>query len=156
MVYHSQVIECMYQGSTGTYYTKVKSALPDGSTQECIIESDILVNAAGLHAHHLSNMVKKSKNPVDHIDRKVYYCKGHYFLLKNGSRKGIKRLIYPIPDKLVTSLGFHLTLDLVGDIRFGYIFHYTFFYNYVFLVDQMYIFKNLLLIIHFVQTRIFI
>ena len=65
-------------------------------------------------------MIKKSKNPKNHVDRKVYFCKGHYFSLK-GHPTGIKRLIYPVPDKFITSLGFHLTLDLSGAIRFGYV-----------------------------------
>ncbi|KAF9095282.1 hypothetical protein BGX29_009121 [Mortierella sp. GBA35] len=48
---------------------------------------------------------------------KLHYCKGHYY--GYSGKALVSRLIYPVPDKNLTSLGTHLTLDLAGRMRFG-------------------------------------
>jgi 2-hydroxyglutarate dehydrogenase len=77
------------------------------------IECSTLINAAGLHAHEIHNMLYP-ENPI-----RLYYCKGHYFSLTGLPRNMVSTLVYPVPDKNITSLGFHLTLDLAGMIKFG-------------------------------------
>src|SRR6185369_5329795 len=44
-----------------------------------------------------------------------FYAKGHYFVL--GGRAPFRRLVYPVP--VPGGLGVHVTLDLVGQARFG-------------------------------------
>lgn len=68
------------------------------------------------------------------VKRNVYYCKGHFFKLSGG--KGlVKKLIYPAPSKTMTTLGFHLTLDLEGEIRFGPDAHFQNDLDYSFIDD---------------------
>ncbi|ODQ80646.1 hypothetical protein BABINDRAFT_166249 [Babjeviella inositovora NRRL Y-12698] len=101
----SQVTGLTKNGET---FTVVVS---DISGEEVEIETENVVNSAGLYASDISNML---------LERKVnsFYAKGNYF---SFSRPGTKvgRLIYPCPTKNVASLGTHLTIDLGGQIKFG-------------------------------------
>ncbi|KAJ3371067.1 G2/mitotic-specific cyclin [Kappamyces sp. JEL0680] len=91
----------------GGFLVSVQS--PDGLVS---LSTNVLINAAGLYAHEISNLVYPNR------PTRVYYCKGHYFVWRGGRNK-VSTLVYPTPDKNVTSLGFHLTMDLDGMIRFG-------------------------------------
>jgi len=77
-----------------------------------LVDTPILVNAAGLYASHLlrgQGAFPKSCLP------KPIYAKGSYFTY--SGRVPFKHLIYPVPED--GGLGVHLTLDLGGAARFG-------------------------------------
>ncbi|QPG94832.1 hypothetical protein C2857_007109 [Epichloe festucae Fl1] len=88
-------------------------ARPPVSPTTTTITSDTIVNAAGLGAVHVHNMIvppERRKTP--------YYAKGNYFSY-SSPRPNISRLIYPAPDPGAGGLGTHLTLDMGGRVRFG-------------------------------------
>ncbi|KAG5925501.1 hypothetical protein E4U42_004220 [Claviceps africana] len=77
------------------------------------VTSEIIVNAAGLGAVDVHNMI------VPPGERKtLYYAKGNYFSY-SSSRPAPSRLVYPAPNPGAGGLGTHLTLDLGGRVRFG-------------------------------------
>lgn len=89
--------------------------LSDENGDRFEITADNVVNAAGLHAPKVSNLL---------LPKKVqgYYAKGTYYsYLPAFSSKGpvADKLIYPCPNPNASSLGTHLTFDLGGSIRFG-------------------------------------
>jgi len=77
-----------------------------------IFEANIVINCAGLYSDKISGMV--GIDPAEH-DLELHWCKGEYF--KTSKLKDIKRLIYPVPNKI--SLGIHLSINLAGNCRFG-------------------------------------
>ena len=83
-----------------------------GGAEPVEIETDVLVNAAGLDAWTLSAR-------LDGLDGSTipprYLAKGSYFTLTG--RPPFRHLIYPVPE--MGGLGIHLTLDLAGQARFG-------------------------------------
>ncbi len=76
--------------------------------------SRILINSAGLFSEAVSRMagIETESNGL-----KVYWCKGEYY--KTDKVKGIRHLVYPVPDPLGIHLGIHLTINLAGAVRFG-------------------------------------
>ncbi|OGW73236.1 MAG: hypothetical protein A3J81_09065, partial [Nitrospirae bacterium RIFOXYB2_FULL_43_5] len=77
-------------------------------------ETGILINCGGLWSDKLASMcgidiVKESY--------KLHYCKGDYF--RTSKQLNIKKLVYPVPEAEMHSLGIHLTPDLGGGLRFG-------------------------------------
>jgi 2-hydroxyglutarate dehydrogenase len=85
----------------------------EGEGEHGSITAGTLINAAGLGAVALSNMLL----PPDR-HRKAYYAKGNYFSYSSSSPK-TKTLIYPAPQPGLGGLGTHLTLDMAGRVRFG-------------------------------------
>lgn len=112
-----------------------------------VVKAATVINSAGLHADKVYNMLQwpsvtstataletmakddssaKDASLVD-LDPtnlelplpplKLHYCKGHYY--GYSGKALVSRLIYPVPDKNLTGLGIHLTLDLAGRMRFG-------------------------------------
>lgn len=77
------------------------------------VTADIVVNAAGLYACQVSNLLLPSR---DHVQ--PYYAKGTYYAM-GSSRLRVSRLVYPCPEPGLAGLGTHLTLDLAGRLRFG-------------------------------------
>lgn len=77
------------------------------------ITADVLVNAAGLGAVSVHNMIVPPERRMD-----MFYAKGNYFSY-SSSHPRISRLIYPAPEPGTAGLGTHLTLDLAGRLRFG-------------------------------------
>lgn len=77
------------------------------------ITADTIINAAGLGAAHIHNMIAP---PARHMT--LHYAKGNYFSY-SASRPSVSRLIYPVPEPGAGGLGTHLTLDLGGRMRFG-------------------------------------
>ena len=94
--------------SDSTFKSTIQSV--DGEFQ---IISDTVINSAGLGA----DVVAKYSG----VECKLYYAKGHYFSTK---QKSCSRLVYPIPDSNLASLGLHLTLNLDGTVKFGPDLHY--------------------------------
>ncbi|KAF8982006.1 hypothetical protein BGZ46_001965 [Entomortierella lignicola] len=124
-------IERLYnQQSEGGGGFRVDMTTPAG---EVTIKAATVINSAGLHADRIYNLLKqpstqyaKELESTDHNIKnseyplppfKLYYCKGHYYGYSGQAL--VSRLIYPVPDKHLTSLGTHLTLDLSGRMRFG-------------------------------------
>ena len=76
------------------------------------LQTQCLVNAAGLHAPQLARAFEVL-DPV-HIPV-AHFAKGSYFTL--AGKAPFKHLIYPAPE--AAGLGVHLTLDLGGQAKFG-------------------------------------
>ncbi|POS83740.1 hypothetical protein EPUL_005175 [Erysiphe pulchra] len=76
-------------------------------------KSEAIINAAGLRACEISNMILP---PNQH--RKQFYAKGNYFSCTR-SRSFTSHLIYPAPEPGFGGLGTHLTMDMAGRMRFG-------------------------------------
>lgn len=77
-----------------------------------IFEVRRLINAAGLWSDKIAEMIGIDTNKHN---LQLHWCKGEYY--KTSKVKGVKHLIYPVPDDI--SLGIHLTIDLAGNCRFG-------------------------------------
>jgi L-2-hydroxyglutarate oxidase LhgO len=86
--------------------------LRTGGAQPTEVETDILVNAAGLDAWNVSGHLR-GLDPASIPPR--YLAKGSYFSV--SGRPPFTHLIYPVP--MPGGLGIHLTLDLGGQARFG-------------------------------------
>jgi L-2-hydroxyglutarate oxidase LhgO len=83
-----------------------------GGAEPMTLDTQILVNAAGLDAPALARKIQGL--PPETIP-KSYLCKGSDFTLAGSSP--FSRLIYPLPE--AAGVGIHLTLDLGGAARFG-------------------------------------
>ncbi|KAF1952332.1 FAD dependent oxidoreductase [Byssothecium circinans] len=81
--------------------------------EEATITADTLINAAGLYAIPLSNMILPKERHT-----KPFYAKGTYFSY-SLSHPRPSTLIYPAPIPGHGGLGTHLTLDMAGRVRFG-------------------------------------
>lgn len=85
-------------------YYKIK--LNDGT----VFNSEYVINSAGLDAIKIAGLLEINKPDF-------YPCKGSYF---GYSKKiNVSHLIYPVPEKNLTGLGVHATIDLDGRLRFG-------------------------------------
>ena len=76
------------------------------------LATNIVINAAGLHAPLLASRIKGLD--AQHVPS-TFWAKGNYFTLQGKSP--FSRLIYPVPE--AAGLGVHLTIDLAGQARFG-------------------------------------
>lgn len=76
--------------------------------------TDILINAAGLHADRIAALAGVD---IDAADYRIHFWKGSYYSYAKPSP--VSRLIYPLPHAGLTGLGIHATLDLGGRLRFG-------------------------------------
>ncbi|KAI1202238.1 FAD dependent oxidoreductase [Nemania serpens] len=86
----------------------------DSNTGELsTIETETVVNSAGLGAAEIYNMVVPPERRT-----RLYYAKGNYFSY-SASRPRVSRLVYPVTLPGAGGLGTHLTLDMAGRIRFG-------------------------------------
>jgi L-2-hydroxyglutarate oxidase LhgO len=109
------------RGITIAYNSKVSSITPSLHGFQIHIEQDdytfnsrLLINAAGLSADCIASMtgIDMAKNPY-----KLHYCKGSYF--SYTKKYLLPMLIYPVPEKELTGLGVHATIDIGGRLRFG-------------------------------------
>ena len=96
-------------GSGGWALTVTDPTSGESST----ITTDVLINAAGLGAVAIHNMIVSPERRME-----MFYAKGNYFSY-SASHPRISRLIYPAPEPGTAGLGTHLTLDLAGRLRFG-------------------------------------
>ena len=85
-----------------------------GGPQPYRFISQLVINAAGLMSDHVAAMAGFD---VDSLDYRLRFCKGSYF--KYTARSPVKRPVYPLPNRHLTGLGVHATLDLEGHLRFG-------------------------------------
>lgn len=112
VIYGSEVVDLEHENGSG-YVITVRDHF--GDIKELMqISSENLVNAAGLYADKISNMLLPKERHL-----KQYYAKGNYFKLSSGGFPGVRRLIYPVPPKGAKSLGTHLTIDMDYQIKFG-------------------------------------
>ncbi|KAI5851032.1 FAD dependent oxidoreductase [Tricharina praecox] len=94
----------------------------EGGGEETTITADTVVNAAGLGAVAVGNLLLP---PSRH--RRAYFCKGTYYVPTSSPAPSpspvpapaVTTLLYPAPIPGHAGLGTHLTLDLSGAIRFG-------------------------------------
>ncbi|EGS21517.1 uncharacterized protein CTHT_0033760 [Thermochaetoides thermophila DSM 1495] len=100
-------------GGDGSQGWKLTVRDTTGSGELSTITADTLINAAGLGAVAVHNMIV----PPDRR-RKMFYAKGNYFSY-GGSSPKVSTLIYPAPEPGHAGLGTHLTLDIGGRIKFG-------------------------------------
>ncbi|GHG04047.1 NAD(P)/FAD-dependent oxidoreductase [Thalassotalea marina] len=80
--------------------------------QMMTIQSDVVVNCAGLHAMKVAASVQELDK--SHIPQ-LHMCRGHYF--SYSGKSPFARLIYPIPEN--NGLGIHASIDIAGQIKFG-------------------------------------
>jgi L-2-hydroxyglutarate oxidase LhgO len=74
------------------------------------VESEILINAAGLYSDRIHQM-------LGFPEPEIYPYRGDYFRV---SRRGaIPHLIYPVKQKNAAGLGIHLTIGLDGSCKLG-------------------------------------
>jgi L-2-hydroxyglutarate oxidase LhgO len=83
-----------------------------GGEAPMTLACSLLVNAAGLAATFVARGIDGM--PIDLIPP-AYLAKGNYFSC--SARAPFSHLIYPVPEP--GGLGVHLTLDMVGQARFG-------------------------------------
>ena len=77
-------------------------------------ETKYLINCAGLGSDRVAVLCGID---VEKASYKLYFSKGDYF--RANRPFGIQKLIYPVPEADVRSLGIHLTPDLAGGLRLG-------------------------------------
>ena len=75
------------------------------------VRSQYVLNTSGAGALKLI----KHNFPQKYSKYEDFYVKGHYFSFQKN--KKLDTLLYPMPSSL--GLGVHLTIDLMGNIRFG-------------------------------------
>ncbi|KAJ2162370.1 hypothetical protein GGF46_000734 [Coemansia sp. RSA 552] len=96
---------------------RVLIATGDPDTPSMAVKAAAVVNAAGLWADRIACMLV----PRSHCwnsQYRLFFAKGRYYAC-TSSKLTAHRLIYPVPDQHITSLGTHLTVDMAGALRFG-------------------------------------
>jgi 2-hydroxyglutarate dehydrogenase len=82
-----------------------------------------LINSTGLSGPFILNSFLSRQNPPKTL-LPMYYAKGSYGSYHGPGVSHVRHLIYPVPDVGTKAHGFvglgtHLTLDLLGNVRFG-------------------------------------
>ncbi len=109
VVFHAPVVSGeVLKGDVGSSRVRLQI----GGEEAMALETEVFVNAVGLHAPDLARAI--GGIPPESIPT-AHLCKGNYYSLTG--RAPFSRLIYPVPEK--AGLGVHLTLDLGGQARFG-------------------------------------
>lgn len=109
IAYKSEVIgiERLSQG----YEVTIKS-----DSENFSFRTRSLINCAGLNSDKIAQL---SGIDIRQAGYKLSYCKGEYFSVSSAKSKLINRLIYPVPEPNIISVGIHATVDLEGKIRLG-------------------------------------
>jgi L-2-hydroxyglutarate oxidase LhgO len=76
------------------------------------IESDAVINSAGLYADEIATLACAGQYTV-------HPWRGDYFSFRPGRGRAFSHLIYPVKLKSDPGLGVHLTVDLAGNYRLG-------------------------------------
>ncbi|KAJ2556345.1 hypothetical protein EV175_002078 [Coemansia sp. RSA 1933] len=112
----SQVVAISTEGGRGY---RVLVATGDPGEPFMALRAGVVVNAAGLWADRIAGLLVSASHPWREKYR-LHFAKGRYYMYTpHASAVRVSRLIYPVPDKDITSLGTHLTIDMGGAIRFG-------------------------------------
>jgi L-2-hydroxyglutarate oxidase LhgO len=99
-------------GPAGTWIAAVEA--PTGETIG--VETPIVVNAAGLCSDDVAAMAGIDVAAASYV---LHPCKGEYFSLRARACRGLRRLVYPLPEANEQGLGVHLTFDVAGSARLG-------------------------------------
>ncbi|ODV63429.1 NAD(P)/FAD-dependent oxidoreductase [Ascoidea rubescens DSM 1968] len=110
---HGKVIGLSFEGNEYKITVDSTEYSDSSSSQITQISSENLINSAGLNAVEISNLLLPESRHL-----KAYYAKGNYFSFNRNFPK-VSRLVYPVPNAGLSSLGTHLTIDLGGKIKFG-------------------------------------
>lgn len=78
------------------------------------ISSNVIVNCGGLNSYNISCMAG-----ICDPRYQLSFWKGEYFWLSNNDSTKVNSLIYPTPEKNITGLGIHTTVDLNGRMKLG-------------------------------------
>lgn len=112
---NTEVVDISYNSGTPNYTLTLRETSEDQTFE---VTTDNLVNAAGLYAGRVANLLLP---PERHF--KSYFAKGTYFSYSPETPRSTAsitdKLIYPCPNPNASSLGTHLTFDLGGQLRFG-------------------------------------
>ncbi|CCE73115.1 Piso0_000134 [Millerozyma farinosa CBS 7064] len=112
---NTEVIDINFNSNIPEYRLVLRES---SSKEEFEITADNVINAAGLYAQKISNLILPEERHM-----KSYFAKGTYFSyspeIPMSSGKITSKLIYPCPNPNASSLGTHLTLDLGGQLKFG-------------------------------------
>ncbi|RQV94754.1 NAD(P)/FAD-dependent oxidoreductase [bacterium] len=75
-----------------------------------------VVNCAGLYADQVAELIgiDTARQSLSQV-----WSKGYYYRANGLPLTSINRLVYPVPTRLITTLGVHATIDLGGGIKFG-------------------------------------
>jgi L-2-hydroxyglutarate oxidase LhgO len=109
IAYKNEVV-AIEQIAEGGYLISLK----DSNNELYDVSSNVVVNCAGLNSYLISSMLGISDARYE-----LSYWKGEYFSLSSNSKTRIKTLIYPTPEKNITGLGIHATIDLGGRVKLG-------------------------------------
>ncbi|MFH1379794.1 MAG: NAD(P)/FAD-dependent oxidoreductase [bacterium] len=86
------------------------------SPQNELFEANWVINAAGLYADTIASYAGID---VEKEEYRLIFSKGEYVKFKRDNEFVFSRLIYPLPESSVKSLGIHMCFDLKKHIRFG-------------------------------------
>lgn len=101
-------------GSEPVFY-ELEATTADGEAFS--FTSRIVINAAGLEADKVAAMA--GMTGANGTGYKLHLLKGEYFRIGNGKNRLVNGLIYPVPNKNISSLGVHVTIDLDGGAKLG-------------------------------------
>lgn len=108
-------------GATIAFNSRVDGLTFNKNTYTVHIEQDAysfqshsVINCAGLSSDTIAAMAGLDK---DKHHYRIHYCKGSYFYY--AKPLAMPLLVYPVPEKQLTGLGVHATIDLNGRLRFG-------------------------------------
>ncbi|MDZ4676540.1 MAG: NAD(P)/FAD-dependent oxidoreductase [Oligoflexia bacterium] len=90
--------------------TKMPSGSYQVMTSEGLLETEIIINCAGLNSDEIAAMAQINKY-------KIYPCRGDYFTFH--SKVKFNHLIYPVKEPGAPGLGVHLTIDIDGKYKLG-------------------------------------
>ncbi len=82
-------------------------------TPKGIIETNHVINCAGLHADRVARMMGED------VDVRIVPFRGEYYTLKPGSHHLVSGLVYPVPDPRFPFLGVHFTRNIHGYVEAG-------------------------------------
>ncbi|KAI3404344.1 hypothetical protein KGF56_002864 [Candida oxycetoniae] len=114
---NTKVKNICYNKSFLNYSVTMETMGEKEEKEEIEITGDNVVNAGGLFAAEIANMILPKDQHYNY-----YFAKGNYFSYtpeKPIDCKITDKLIYPCPNPNASSLGTHLTFDLGGQLRFG-------------------------------------
>ncbi len=93
----------------------------DADRVESELECDVLVNSAGLAADKVAAMLGYGLDGSDAVPRlRQGVNKGRYYdIVTPEKARGLRHLIYPVPQHRQGGLGVHLTIDIDGGAHLG-------------------------------------
>jgi L-2-hydroxyglutarate oxidase LhgO len=98
-------------GKDGDSY---KLTIRDADGESFDMESEIVINAAGLGSERIASM---GGIDTEEAGYRIHFCKGEYFSVSNRHSNKLTHLVYPAPTLI--SLGIHAVLLLDGSLKLG-------------------------------------